>query len=235
MSTVGGFPGLTSHLTRTVRAPVNPLDLSTIFSIFPKEIREAKNTISPGRFYIPAGTYAKPSVLVIGPSSWWKYIDENQPILEIPQSSIQVADSIVKDWTNGMVGCNMTTSMPGVFWLPGEIKVEELKSNLKYAQALALAKSRQDAYWNALIKYADTFWARTNGSPLCISDEMRIAAKELGLEDNKDWMKDFSQLARVNCIACGTPVRPGYPVCATCGAVTDNEQAKRLGIVFAAK
>ena len=97
---VGGFPGMSSHLTRTIRAPVNPMDKSTVFSIFPKPIKDTKLTISPGRFELAAGTYDKPSLLIVGPSSWWKHVDENQPILEIPQSSVQIAESIVRDWAN---------------------------------------------------------------------------------------------------------------------------------------
>ncbi len=232
MSQVGGFPGLTSHMTRTVRAPVNPLDKSTVVSIFPKEVNISNYTISPGKFHLDAGTLKDPALLVVGPSSWWKHVDENQPILEIPQSSVQIAESIVKDHCNGLVGCNMSSSMPGIFWLPGEITVKILFAN--HQAALELAKKKQTVFWNALVRFADTFWARTNGSPLAISEEMRLAAKELGLDEQKDWMKDFSMLARTNCQACGSPVKPGYPVCANCKAITDPELAAKLGIKFAA-
>lgn len=230
MAQIGGFPGIQSHLTRTVRAPVNPMDKSTIVSIFPKEINETKLTISPSRFRIEAGTYEKPAVLVVGPSSWWKMIDDQQPILEIPCGSNTVADSIVKDYANGLVGCNMTNSMPGIFWVPGEFNALTIKT--KHPEAIELAKTKQMRFWNALIRFADTFWARTNGSPLCISDEMRLAASELGLTEQKDWMKDFSLLAKSNCKACGNPVKPGFPVCANCHAVVDVELANKLGIKF---
>jgi len=227
---VGGFPGMQSQMTRTLRAPVNPMDKSTVVSIFPKEIHETKNTISPGKFHIDKGSWDKPAILVVGPSSWWKFIDDEQPILEIPCGSTQIANSIVNDYCNGLVGCNMTNSMPGVFWIPGEFDVVTLK--LKHQKELEAAKAKQDRFWTALIRFADTFWARTNGSPLCISDEMRIAARELGLAEQKDWMKDFSMLEKLNCKACGSPVKPGYPVCANCHAVVDVELATKLGIKF---
>ena len=230
---VGGFPGIQSHLTRTVRAPVNPMDKSTVVSIFPKELNEVKPTISPGKFHVDAGTYEHPSILVVGPSSWWKLIDEEQPILEIPCGSTQIADSIVRDYCNGLVGCNMVNSMPGIFWIAGEFSVEQIKT--KHENLMKNAKAKQDRFWLSLIRFADTFWARTNGSPLCISDEMRMAARELGLAEQKDWMRDFSMLEKLNCKACGSPVKPGYPVCANCHAIVDPERAQKMGIQFAAR
>jgi hypothetical protein len=229
---VGGFPGIQSHLTRTTRAPVNPVDISTIISIFPKEINETKLTISPSKFHLDAGTFDHPAILIVGSSSWWKMIDDEQPILEIPCGSTQVAKAVVNDYCNGLVGCNMSSSMPGLFWLPGEFNAVTLRA--KHQAALDTAKKKQDKFWNALVRFADTFWARTNGSPLCISDEMRLAARELGLAEQKEWMRDFTMLAKTNCPACGNPVKPGYPVCSNCHAIIDPEQAKKLGIQFSA-
>jgi hypothetical protein len=227
---VGGFPGIMSHRRRTTRAPINPIDKSTVVSIFPKEIKEVKATITPGIFSIKPGHYDNPTLLVVGPSSWWKEVDEEQPLLEIPCSSNQVADAIVKDYCNGMLGSNMTNSMPGLFWIPGEVTIEDLRT--KYIVALNKARDKQNKFYEALIKFADTFWARTNGSPLCISDEMRLAARELGLE-NKEWMRDFVTMGKINCKACGAPVNPMYPVCGTCKAIIDPEKAKELNIQFA--
>src|SRR5258708_2992817 len=127
MSVVGGFPGIVASRRRTIAAPVNPLDKCTIVSIYPREIRETKPTIQPGKFHILAGSIKKPSILIVGPSSWWKEIDEEQPLLEIPNSSIQVADSIVKDYCNGLLGCNMGESMPGIFWVPGAWNLTQVK------------------------------------------------------------------------------------------------------------
>lgn len=228
---VGGFPGITTNMRRAVRASVNEYDKSTVVSIYPKDINEKKLTITPGIFKIKAGSYDDPSMLAVGSSSWWKETDEDQPLLEIPQLSHQVADSIVKDYCNGLLGCNMSTSMPGLFWVPGEFKsVKDLK--IKHQSALDVARAKQTTFWKALVKFADTFWARTNGNPLCISDEMRMAARELGL-DNKEWMRDFATLQMTNCKACGSLVKPGYPVCSNCKAIVDEVKAKELNIKFA--
>lgn len=200
------------------------MDKSTVVSIYPKEIIEIKHTIQPGRFVIPAGTYEKPAILVVGSSSWWREIDEEQPLLEIPTSSIQIADSIVRDYCNGLLACNMGNAMPGIFFVPGEKTVAQLQ--LTDSAFLSRAKIKQDAWYLELVKMADVLWARTNGSPLCIADDMRLAARELGLT-NKDWMADFQTIQQVRCVACGAFKNPAFPVCQTCKSVDLNHPAAK--------
>src|SRR3977135_3942063 len=116
---------------RLIRAYKNPMDKCTIVSIFPKVIDEVKPTIEPGKFHIPEGTYENPATLVVGSSSWWKDIDVDQPMLEIPNSSIQIADSVIKDYCNGMLGCNMADAMPGLFFVLGEVSILDIKVKYK--------------------------------------------------------------------------------------------------------
>lgn len=226
---VGAFPGFANINRRTIRAPLNPLDKCTIISIFPKEIDEIKHTIQPGRFHIDKGTYEKPALLVVGSSSWWREIDENQPMLEIPNSSIQVADSIVKDYCNGLLACNMSDAMPGLFYLNGEFNFVDVKT--KHKDKLDTARANQKRWYESLVRMADALWARSNGNPLSIGDDMRLAARELVL-NNKDWMKDTQSFEMVRCIACGALRNEMYPVCGACHAVVDREKAKQLGLEF---
>lgn len=224
MSNVGAFPG-TNWNRRTIRGPINPLDMSTIVSIYPKVVHERKCTIQPGEFHINPGTLAKPEILIVGPSSWWRDIDEDQPLLEIPISSIVIADSVVKDYANGILGCDMSESMPGLFYVPGAKVDKENKPD--YAATLAwvktefknqfeIAERKQKNWYNILVKLADSLWARSNGNPLAVSDDMRMAARELNLSQTKDWMKDFQMVDMVRCKACGSLKNPLYPICATC-------------------
>lgn len=210
---------------RTIRGPVNPLDKSTIVSVYPKEVHELKATIQPGLFHINPGSAQKPELLIVGPSSWWRDVDEEQPLLEIPVSSIQIADSVVKDYCNGIFGCNMEDAMPGLFYVPGA-KLDAA-NNPDYPATLAWiqkdfageiknAIARQIKWYGNLIKTADSLWARSNGNPLAVSDDMRMAAKELGLSSTKDWMKDFQMVDMVRCKACGSLKNPEYPICASC-------------------
>lgn len=232
MASVGAFPGFRAIRRRTVRAAVNPLDKSTIVSIYPRPLHEVKHTITPGRFDMLPGSEKEPQLLVVGPSSWWKEIDEEQPLLEIPNSSIQVADSIVKDYCNGLLGCNMSTSMPGIFWVPGEFDIAGIKKHPEHSLKFARAASNQKTYFTTLCNIADSLWARTNGNPLVISDDMRMAARSLDLA--KDWMKDFTATeTQIKCVACGHPRNKDFPVCPNCKAVIDHDLAIKLGIKFA--
>jgi len=227
----GGFPLMSDIKRRTNRAPVNPMDKATVVSIFPRDVpAENKPTIQPGVFKVEYGTYEKPSCLIIGPSSWWKEIDENQPLLEITHSSIVVADSIVRDWANGITGCDMGENMPGWFFLPGEWTAAKLKAEKQ--SMLDEANRKQRNWFQVLVKMADGMWARSNGNPLTISDEMRLAARELNLV-NKDWLADAQVMELVRCKACGHLGNPLYPVCSNCKAITDTVKAKELGLTFA--
>lgn len=241
MSVIGQFPLMSDLKRRTIRAPVNPLDKSTIVSIYPRHIVERKHTIQPGVFEIQPGTYDNPAILVVGPSSWWKEIDENQPLLEIPHSSIQIADSVVKDYCNGIFGCDMGEKMPGLFFVPGaktlsngevdkKATLEWIKKE-KFAE-LAAANMRQRNWFVELVRLADGLWANTNGHPRAVSDDMKLAARELNLI-NKDWLTDSQTMELVRCKACGHLGNPLYPVCSNCKAINDPAKAKDLGLVFA--
>lgn len=225
-----GFPGLSEVMRRPVRSTPNPMDKSTVVSIYPVKIHEFKPTLHPGTFDIPAGTYNNPAIVVVGSSSWFKDVGENQPPLEIPNSSIQIADSLINDYCNGLIACNMGDCKPGLFFVPGEFAPIEIKA--KYQPMLDVAKQKQENWYRELVKMADILWARTNGNPLSISDDMRLGARELNLLD-KEWLRDFKMSEMVRCAACGTMVTPGYPVCPNCKAIVNPEQAKKLNIQFA--
>src|SRR5215471_19343385 len=209
-STFGVLPLMSDLKRRAIKAPVNPLDKSTVVSIFPKYILERKCTIQPGIFEIQPGSYDKPAILVVGPSSWWKEVDDNQPLLEIPHSSIQIADSIVRDYCNGIVACNMGENMPGLFYVPGakmnpkgEVDAKATLTWIKeeHKEELEVANTKQRNWFTALVRMADALWSRSNGNPLTISDEMKLAARELNLV-NKEWLKDSQVMELVRCKAC---------------------------------
>lgn len=227
---VGSFPGISQANRRTIRAPVNPLDKSTIVSILPKLISERKATIQPGFFEILPGTFDKPSILVVGSSSWWREIDESQPLLEIPVSSIQIADSIVRDYMNGLLACNMSDQTPGLFYVPGEYSAERIRK--EHMPLLISAMANQRKWFLELIKIADILWSRTQGNPLAISDDARIACRELNIS-NKPWLGDAQTMELVRCIACGALRNPAFPICQACHAIVDKKRAEELGLTFA--
>jgi len=227
MAAIGSLAGFNTN-KRTIKQIANPLDKATIVSIFPRAITEIKHTIQPGVFEIAAGSEDKPSTLVVGPSSWWRDIGEEMPLIEIPNGAVQVADSFVRDYCNGMLMCDMDNAMPGLFFIPGEWKIEHIKEN--YKDTLKDAIRKQNNWFDELIKLADTGWARSNGSPNAISDLMRLAADYRGKSD-KDWMKNSIDTEKIKCVACGSLRNPAFPVCGSCNRVVDLALAKKLGII----
>jgi len=226
-----GVPGepdtLMSLHRRVIRAPVNPLDKSTIVSVLPRKIVEVKHTIQPGRFVIEPGTYEEPSLLVVGSSSWWKEMDQGQPSLEIPTGSPTIAESVIRDYSNGLLACNMGDCMPGLFYVPGEYDIAGIFEN--FPEELETAKGKQKNWYAALIEFADVLWAQSDGNPRCISDEMKMAAHDLNLKD-KPWLKDFQTMQLDHCPVCGSLWNKVYPMCQHCRTIINQEQYDALGV-----
>lgn len=214
---------------KTIMAPKNPYDVATIFSIYPRPIRDVKATIQPPVYELEPGTFEKPSSLLIKGASWWREIDPEQPLLEIPVSSIVIAESIVVDYCQGLLGAT-GGAKPGLFFVPGNVNVALLKT--EYKGALEKARVNQNHWYRNLVALADGLWVNSKGHPSSINDDMRRAARELGLE-NKDWMQDHLAAEMIRCVACGALRNPNYPICGSCKNVVDKAKAKELGIELA--
>lgn len=236
---------LQANNRRTTRGPVNPLDKCTIVSIFPKKIKERHATIYPGLFEINSGTFDDPAFLIVGPSSWWKNVDQDdtaQPLLEIPTSSPQIAQAVIRHYCNGLIAATKE-AMPGLFFLlgdhsvrtkEGKILVPDTKEKLKkdFSKELLEAKSKQDKWWHQLVDLADALWVESNGHTLSVDGFMRMAAEHLGIR-GKDWMVNTENKNSIRCVACGALRNPAFPVCGSCHAVVDKEKAAALGLTFA--
>jgi hypothetical protein len=215
---------------QVMRVPTNPLDKSTIVSIYPKDIDTNKPTITPCDFHIPAGSEEKPSVTVIGPASWFKEMEENQPWLEIVEPSVVVARSIIEDYVNGLHMSDGVDSMPGLFWLPGSLDLKTIVE--KHKNLLDRAKEVQRNYWLNLVNAADALWARTNGQPNSISLEMKLAAAQLNITA-KEWLKNQQTAELMRCVACGQLVDSKVIVCPNCKVVLNEAAFQDLKLTFA--
>ena len=207
------------------RMPANPIDKSTIVSVYPKFVREVKNTIEPGIFEIPAGNIDKPSILVVGSSSWWSYSGDTRPTIQVPISSIQIAEAIIKDLAADF---STVDAGPGLFFVPGDIsKLSLLELKVKFKESLEIAHNKQKTWFMALVRIADSLWARANGNPLCISDEMRLAARQLNLND-KPWLRDSQTVELVPCKACGSLKNPLFPICSVCKSIDPDYKGPEI-------
>jgi hypothetical protein len=212
-----------------IRGPVNNLDRATIVSILPREVVQVMHTVFPGKFVIPPGTYDNPSTLVVGPSSWWYDPSEESPLIEVPQSAIMMAESVINDYCKGLTEFR-TEAQPGLFFVPGEVGISVIKKD--YVAHLNRAKIRQKEWFLALTKLADALWARSNGNPMVVSSDMKIAAQELNMTQ-KEWLKNQVTAELIKCKACGSLNSSAVVICPTCKVIIDEVRAKELGLKFA--
>jgi len=233
-----GHPEFETISSRIIRMKPNPYDKATIVSAYPRAIDIVKHTLVPGRFVIPAAKDNSFSILVVGPSSWFRDVDPDgkQPLLEIPTPSTMMANSIITDWANGLPQCDMADKMPALFYVPGAftdktiLDYVDAETKKPFKKLLEEAVGRQNNWYRGLIEEADILWARTNGNPVSISDLARIAAEKLNVAKNKSWMQDFATFEMENCPACGHLVNKLFPLCPNCKFVINKEKAKSLGI-----
>lgn len=203
-------------------------DKTTLISIYPKKLDEYKITVFPSRYVLEPGTLAKPSVLVIGPGSWWKDIAESNQLVEVNEPSIELAKSIIDDWAVGLLGFT-AEARPGIFCINEELTAADALK--KYPDEFKLAELRQKNYYKRLVDFADQIWSKTP-NPAAIGDNMRMAARELGLE-TKGFLLNDSAAAMSKCPACGAARDTNYPMCGSCHTIVDPEKFKALGLVKA--
>jgi hypothetical protein len=211
---------------RIIRSEPNEYDKATIVSVYPRALHEIKPTIFPSVFKIPAGTITKPTIVIVGPSSWFRDMGEDMPAIEIPNNAVQVANSIVTDYCNGMLEVDKNAG-PGIFFIPGEWVLDEIQK--KYKDAFLSSITKQTKWYRRLVDLADKDWAQSNGNPKFINELQKLAAAELGVKD-KDWMRSTVAAEMIKCVACGNLRNPSFPVCGHCNRVIDAELFKKLGV-----
>ena len=209
-----------------IRSAVNPLDKCTIVSLLHKGYTAKKPTLEPGIFKVPAGTIDNPGILIVGPSSWFLDTDPERPVAEIVTASNLVAESVVNDYVNGLLGYDRNGSMPGVFWVLGEkTKLQVIKD---HQDLIKKYHNYQLSWYRNLVNMADALWAQSNGNPLTISEDFRKAAEVLGL--NKPWKDAYTTEELIKCVLCGKLRNPEYPICPHCNHIVDAEKYKALGL-----
>jgi hypothetical protein len=212
------------------KAPYDADDKATIVSIYPVKIIERKPGLFPGVFTVEPGYANAPSILVVGPSHWELPLYQDNRAVEMTVSAIRVARSIVDDYTKS-VFAYANDSMPGLFALKDAHTADDILKN--YQKDILEAAKKQKSWYEKIIKSADVMWARTDGNPLAIPNDARLAAEQLGLADGKAWMQDFKTLQMVDCPACGSPRKGNFPVCSNCRTILDPKKYKEMGLAVA--
>lgn len=210
--------------------PLDPNDKSTVVSIYPRVLFDRKVSLFPGVFKVEPGYANAPATLTLGPSHWMLNIPLEDRSIAYPVSSYRVATAFVQDKIKAF-HCYTPDAMPGVFVLHGvHDSIAVLKNNVKEIKEAA---EKQKRWYEALVKEADVLWARTNGNPLAISNDARLAAEQLQLGEGKTWMQDFKTLQMTNCPACGVLRNGNFPICGNCRTILDPKKYKEMGLAAA--
>jgi hypothetical protein len=199
---------------------------ATLVYIAPCTIREQK-PILPSEFYLEAGSFENPSLLLVGKGINDIYVGEGRgqagperSVIRVPVEADVIAAAIVTDWMEAQYGVVLPDAVPGFFWVPGHVTVATI------GKQLIEANERQKLWFKNLVKLADDDWNKFRQHKT-ISDIQRYACNALKLE--RPWLLDNEiVLALSECPSCFEKVNPKAIVCAHCGLVLDEERHKAM-------
>jgi hypothetical protein len=196
---------------------------ATIASYLPYELGEYKPGLTPGYYVIrPGDGKLKFSTTVI-PEGAYHQINPD-PLAEmkdvhwvkIPVLALELAQSIIMDYSTALLAAQPPDAMPGLLAVPGEY--DEKTMATKFPHQLKATREMQTQWFRNLVEIADDTWAKTK-SPLGIADLQRHAAESL--EIKREWLLGPPPEEIEKCPVCMNPVLPGALKCAMpgCGYV----------------
>ncbi len=226
------------------------MSVSTVVSIYPRELVEKKPSVEPNEYTIPACISKDgqgypdipPATLLVHDATTRFYKGFNEWIPAVVPS-----DELAKDLVNAFFSSNIDITNdpehpigPGLFYVTGaydredKIKKEGFDKNkssvwiqTEYKDELANCQKGQDQWFQLLVRRADTEYLRSRNSR-SVSDVHRFAARRLGVE--RDWTKDITLAAINKCPACRQQIDPLALICPICKfEVNPLELAKLRG------
>lgn len=191
----------------------------TIISLVPFELLEYKPGLIPPAFLIEASDGETPTILHVGNSLHYVYLDDTRGSLPVRGPSDVVARSIVTDYIESQLGVG-DNSRPGIFWVPGEWNLAEIR--IKFKDQLEKAKKDQENWFTACCRIADDDWNKYHQHNV-ISSAQRKMAVMLGWDPKQhEWMapKSVQDASSAKCFACFSVLNnPEQMVCHVCKAV----------------
>lgn len=203
-------------------------DYATIVSIMPGPFKsEQKPGVYPSAMNIPA---AKPGDFEV------RHISQAKtPVYRMDGESIDSfisafanARAIAEDFWKNIPGTS-DICHPGVMVLPGKLEKKEVED--KYGPQLQQLRQIQTNYFRFLVREADTLWNRHHSHRM-ITEDHRSAARLINYK--AEWNAgeaQFNQPELKSCPACWQEIDARAIVCGKCGAVLDQEKAKKYGLV----
>ena len=197
----------------------------TVVSLVPWEIREEKPGLIPNSFYLPASDMKVPSVLSVGTSRHYVYLDQDRGHLPVRTPSTEVASSIVRDYVNAQQRVS-PDAQPALFWVPSEKTAIQIVKD--HQDLITEALLKQSLWFVAVCQQADDDWAKYHRHTV-VSDLQRRMAQILGWNpEQHEWMAPNVTAIGTRCPACGTLAMMGAVICAQCNCVLDAEKYKTL-------
>lgn len=191
----------------------------TVVSLVPFELLESKPGLIPPAFLIEASDGVTPTLLHVGNSLHYVYLDDTRGSLPVRGPSDVVARSIVTDYIESQLGVG-DNARPGIFWVPGEWNLAEV--NIKFKDRLEEAKRAQENWFINCCRIADDDWNKYHQHNV-ISNSQRKMAVMLGWDPKQhEWMapKSVTDASSAKCFACYSPLNnPEQMVCHVCKAV----------------
>jgi len=196
-----------------------------VISLVPFDIREEKPGLLPSRYFIPASDMKIPSLLKVSHARHYVYLDESRGALGVPDTSDQVARSIVEDYIESQLGVD-DEARPALFWIPEELKIEQVQEKFKVDIFKRL--QIQKKWFLNMVMIADNDWSKYHQHNV-ISSTQRKMADFIGWNPREhEWMSPMTTMKSSSCPYCGTSVPEGFSRCGNCKEVINPRLEKEI-------
>lgn len=203
---------------------------ATVCSLLPYDLVESKPGIYPNEYTIhkaPKGGFA----LTIIPNDAYYLINpdllsdaKEVRQIKVPVNSLELAQSIIMDYSVAVLGIAPPDSAPGLFALRGDW-TDKKDFQIKHGALIGFHTKTQNKWFENLVAIADDIWAKTK-SPLSISDLQRSACDILGLK--REWLNAAPYEELEKCPVCKGIINPGALKCVHCGHIINKVELDKL-------
>lgn len=199
---------------------------STIISLLPFDLIESKPGLHPNEYIIHKAEGDKIGLTII-PNNVF-YLINPDPLadakdvrnIQVPVKSIELAQSIIVDYSNALLGVSPPDAMPGLVAVKGDYS-NRTEVSKEFIKEIMIARNAQNNWFENLVNIADDTWAKTR-SPMGISDLQRSAAKLLGRK--RDWINPTpAELIMNSCPICKATINEGALKCVACGTILNKK------------
>jgi hypothetical protein len=197
---------------------------STIASLLPFQLIESKPGLNPNEYTIAPAENGKFALTIIPNNVFYNVnpdpLSDAKEIrhIQVPVRSIELAQSIIQDYINSLLGVMPPDAVPGLFAVPGDWD-NKTEFAVKHAKEILIYKNAQNQWFKNLVDIADDTWSKTR-TPFGISDMQRSAAEMLGFK--RDWLSPLPNEEAEKCPVCQNVVNFGAVKCISCGHILNK-------------